>query len=122
MMAIVDLAEYTVQIPLTGDQAAICEAVQAYNLAPTIMYTRRTPKSCKEVEIKQYMQESVQVAFVNEMIVFTMKTKITPAGSVKPGEILQVFKTQFSMPILEDQALIHRTGLYAGGQTPIDLV
>jgi len=122
MMAIVDLAEYTVQIPLTGDQAAICEAVQAYNLAPTIMYTRRTPKSCKEVEIKQYMQESVQVAFVNEMIVFTMKTKITPAGSVKPGEILQVFKTQFSMPILEDEALIHRTGLYAGGQTPIDLV
>jgi hypothetical protein len=68
------------------------------------------------------MHEAVQVAFVNEMIVFTMKTKITPAGSVKPGEILQVFKTQFSMPILEDEALIHRTGLYAGGQTPIDLV
>jgi len=54
-----------------------------------------------------------------------MDIKITPTGSIKPGEILAALVTMFDLKVDKDRALINRTGLYVADDKtrikPIDL-
>ena len=52
----------------------------------------------------------------------TMAIIITPGGSVKPTDVLTAITENFALNIKSDDALIHRTGLYANGKSPIDLI
>ncbi|MDF2564739.1 MAG: hypothetical protein K0Q53_1134 [Massilibacillus sp.] len=122
LMAMIDLATYQITIPFAGDISAVEKAVAEYNQAETVMYTRYSPKKGKkEIEIKQYMSQPVKVTQKNDDIVFDVMIHVTPAGSIKPGEVLKALVDNFAMPIDVTEAFIHRIGLYSGGKTPIEL-
>lgn len=121
LMAVVDLAVYEVKIPFTGDFAEVRQAVLAYNQAEAAEYTRISPKGRKTIEIKQYMAAPIVVQCEDAMLFFDIHIKITPQGSIKPGEILKVLTMQFALPVDEADAFIHRSGLYTLGRTPMDL-
>jgi len=122
LMAAAELADYAITVPLQGDFAAAAAAVQAYNAAAEVVYTRNMPRRVKEIEVKQYMQEAVAVVQQGSELQLVMKIKITPTGSIKPGEILEVLAQKFAMPIAVASALINRRGLYGEGKPLIDLV
>lgn len=120
LMAMVDLAEYTVDVLFAGDWDLLVQATEAFNASAEVFYLRKTPKSKKEIEVKQYMHTPVVVQKIDDMIRFLIAVKITPSGSVKPGEIIKAMIEKFALPITSEAVLIHRTGLYVQGEKPIE--
>lgn len=112
LMAIVNLATYNVIVPLNGDAEATEESIRKFNEAIEVLYTRQTPKGRKEIEIKQYMAEPIVIDVQEQVVHLLVHIKITPNGSIKPGEILAALVANFDLPVDRERALIHRTGLY----------
>ena len=123
LMAAVELADYEIQVPLTGDFSQAQTGIVAYNKAIEATYTRNMLKRVKTIEVKQYMQNKITAAEgADGSVSLEMQIKITPAGSIKPGEILEVLRDQFSVPIAVEAATINRRALYGAGKPLIDLV
>lgn len=113
LMAIVNLATYDMIIPFNaGEFMAVEDSIRRFNEAQEVLYTRETPKGRKEIEVKQYMAGPIRVTAQDQQILLAMDIKITPAGSVKPGEILAALVMMFDLHVDKDRALINRTGLY----------
>ena len=122
LMAAADLADYRIDIPFSGTEAEAQAFLSRYNREDEIVYERKTLKKLKLIEVRQYMKEPVKIEAAAEHLTMRMKIIITPTGSVKPGEILDVLKTKYAMPIEPAEAWIHRLGLYSRGKALIDLV
>lgn len=115
LMAIVNLATYDVTVPLlAGDFGIIEDSIRWFNDAETVFYTRESPKGKKEIEVKQYMAQAVKVVPLEKAVRLMLEIKITPTGSIKPGEVLGALVAMFDLPVDIDNILIHRTGLYIG--------
>jgi radical SAM-linked protein len=113
LMAIVNLATYDVRVPLlAGDFGIIEDSIRWFNDAETVFYTRESPKGKKEIEVKQYMAQAVKVVPLEKAVRLMLEIKITPTGSIKPGEVLGALVAMFDLPVDIDNILIHRTGLY----------
>ena len=127
LMALVNLATYDVVVPVGKEQdnTAFEESIQRFNQTKEVLYIRETPKGRKEIEGKQYMDQDIQFVPQEQGIKLVIDIKITPTGSIKPGEILDILVTMFGLAVDKDKALINRTGLYvvANGKRlkPIDL-
>ncbi len=123
LMAAADLADYRIEIPFSGTEEEAQAFVSRYNREDEVVYERKTLKKSKLIEVRQYMKEPVKIEeAAAEHLTLRMKIIITPTGSVKPGEILDVLKEKYAMPIEPAAAWIHRLGLYSGGKALIDLV
>lgn len=118
LMALVDLAVY--EVTAAADFAVAKRAVAAFNAASEVLYLRRTPKKTKEVEIKQYIQREIEVESRDGLLHFAVAARVTPSGSVKPGEVMQALKERFGLPLEESELVIHRSGLYVKGKKPIE--
>lgn len=117
LMASVNLATYDVTVPLLADDIGVIEdSIQWFNKAETIFYTRESPKGKKEIEIKQYMAQGVTLIILDKAVRLTLEIKITPTGSIKPGEVLTALVAMFDLPVDIDNLLIHRTGLYISNE------
>lgn len=114
LMAIVNLATYDVVVPfLEGTEfAAVEESVRRFNEAGEVLFIRHTPKGRKEIEVKQYMDAPIVVSHQDRAVHMEIHIKITPGGSIKPGEILEALVAMFELGVVRDSALITRTGLY----------
>ncbi|WP_378953154.1 TIGR03936 family radical SAM-associated protein [Pelosinus sp. sgz500959] len=127
LMAIVNLATYDVIVPLSGteDYTAAQESVRRFNETQEVLYMRHTPKGRKEIEIKQYMDKPIQIFHEGKDIKLVIHIKITPTGSIKPGEVLAALASMFDLAVKKDSALIDRTGLYVATDksclTPIEI-
>lgn len=122
LMAMADLADYEIRTELTGDFSAAVEAVNAFNAISEAVYTRTMLKKVKTIEVKQYMLAPIELNEKDGELILEMQIRITPSGSIKPGEVLSLLKEQFSLAIDVEGAKINRRGLYSGKKTLIDLV
>ncbi|SFL68562.1 TIGR03936 family radical SAM-associated protein [Pelosinus propionicus] len=126
LMAIVNLATYEITVPLLAEDIGIIEdSIRWFNNAESVLYTRESPKGKKEMEIKQYMAKPIAITVLEKAVRLILEIRITPTGSIKPGEVLGALVAMFDLPIDIDNLLIHRTGLYisnAGRQvSPVEL-
>ena len=122
LMAMADLADYEIKTKLTGAFSAAIEAVKAFNSATEAVYTRTMLKKVKTIEAKQYMLAPIELKESNGELLLEMQIRITPSGSIKPGEVLSLLKEQFSLSVDVEGAKINRRGLYSGKKALIDLV
>ena len=122
LMSVVDLAQYDIRVAFDGDEAAAVRAVQDFNAAEEFVYTRITPKKTREIEVKQYVQQPLEMHIEPHELILSMDIIITQSGSIKPSEVLTILRKNFAMPVEEQKALIHRRALLSGGRPPIDLV
>ena len=117
VMSLVDLSRYEVRLPFDKkylDAAQI--SIKNFNATPEINFTRITPKKTRELEIKKYIAEPIKIALFGEEVVIKLAIKITPTGSVKPSEILQVLHERFNFPVDVASARINRTALLSKGK------
>jgi len=127
LMAIVNLATYTVTAPLAAgaDFAAAERAVLEFNNNAEVLYTKESPKGKREINVKQYIERAVTIQQTGQSVVLDMVIRITPTGSVKPGEVLIALVNTFGLTVAADAALINRTGLYTADKklwlSPIEL-
>ena len=71
----------------------------------------------RDIEVKQYMKGDVTVAWAGEIARLAMAIRITPTGSIKPGEVLSVLCETFALPGDAAMAAIHRRALWGGGRS-----
>jgi radical SAM-linked protein len=127
LMAVVNLATYKILVPLLieADMAVVAESVRLFNVAEEVLYTKESPKGKRQINIKQYLFEDAKVVQIGNELEIFLAIKITPTGSVKPGEVLAALVAMFDLPIAKNSALIDRTGLYIAEQlarvSPIDV-
>ena len=127
LMAIVNLATYDIIVPLqeAEDLGIMEDSIRWFNEVESVSYTRESPKGKKEIEMKQYIAQRVQLIPQDKTVRLTIQIRITPSGSIKPGEIIGALVTMFDLPVDIDSILIHRTGLYITKEdeqvTPIEI-
>lgn len=121
LMAQVDAASYEVEAVLNGPFEALSEAARALAAAETAAFARVTPKARKTVDVKAYLAGPVEVSPAPGGARLRLDICITPAGSVKPGEVLRVLQEQFGAPLDEARASVRRTALTAKGKSPLAL-
>ncbi|MCC5466727.1 TIGR03936 family radical SAM-associated protein [Pelosinus baikalensis] len=113
LMAIVNLATYEITVPLLAEDIGIIEdSIRWFNEAEAVLYMRESPKGKKEIEIKQYMVKPITLTALEKAVRLILEIRITPTGSIKPGEVLGALVAMFDLPVDIDNLLIHRTGLY----------
>ena len=120
LMADVDEARYRIAVAYAGDTASIEESVRRYNEAATAVWHRVTPKKKREIETKAYLKSPVTVRIEGGRLTFWMNLVVTPAGSVKPIEILTLMVRDFDLPIDPGEAYVTRIGLFSEGRALID--
>ncbi|HWR41191.1 MAG TPA: TIGR03936 family radical SAM-associated protein [Patescibacteria group bacterium] len=125
-MAIVNRSSYMLTVPLAvaQDLAALEAALAQYNQAPQVPFCKVSPKGRRDVDLKQYTQNRLQVvpavpedgALLRRI---SLDILITPTGSIKPAEVLAVLVERFGLPTMAERVGIHRTGLYVVRGTEI---
>ena len=117
-MSLVDLSRYEVRLPFDEkffDAAQL--SVKNFNVTPEIKFTRVTPKKTRELELKKYLAERVEIFFAGGELLIKFSVKITPEGSLKPSEVLKILHEQFDFPADISAAKINRTALLHDGKT-----
>lgn len=114
LMKVVNLGTYLIRAPLTnGDYDKAAAAVEAFNTAAQVMYIKESPKGRREIDVKKYLTAAVElVSWDGVAVQLAVAIHITPTGSVKPGEVLDAMVKDYAMPLKQDEAFIHRVGLF----------
>lgn len=121
LMAAVDRAEYRVRLPYAGTEEAAQRAVAAFFAAPEVVYRRVLPKKTREVDAKAYLTEMRAEKEGEELLLF-LAIAVTPSGSLKPGEAIELLAQDFGLAVEPKGAKIHRTALLAGGRDLFALI
>ena len=120
MMALISLAEYEIKLDLPADKIAAAQAsIAAFNDAANAPYTKVTPKSRREIDLKDFITQEVVCSQTETGLLLRVYVKVTAKGSVKPGEFLAALTESFALPpeVLQN-ALCCRQGLYVEGEQP----
>jgi radical SAM-linked protein len=112
LMAIVNLAEYSILFAAEQSVGDVRAHLDKFNSAAEVWFTRKTPKGVKEVNIKDYLLSELECSGVDAKLSLTMSIRITPGGSIKPAEIMRTLVERFGLKTNWQAALISRTGLF----------
>ena len=116
LMSIVDAASYEIRIPFEGSIDSVESALGRFDSVAEAKYLRVTPKKRREIEVKQYISKPISASIEGGELLLKMELGITPTGSVKPGEILELLAGEFGLPVEVSMAKIHRTELLRSGK------
>ena len=116
LTTLVDFSRYEIFVPFDEDFEVAVSAAKKFNSAQKILYNRVTPKKTREIELKTFIAESVKVFEVEDCLKIKFGLKITPEGTVKPIEILNVLRDECGLKIDTLNARINRTALLSRGK------
>jgi radical SAM-linked protein len=105
-------ASYHVSVPCSEDPAP---SLKTYETTPEVTFTKKHTKSKgkpRTIDVKEFISE-LHYAWDGKALELTFDCKITPTGSMKAREFLQVLMEQFGLALNLDAADIGRTDLYA---------
>lgn len=122
VMSLVDLSRYEVRLPFDEKFFEAAQmSVKAFNAASEINLTRITPKKTRELELKKYLVEPVTLTTTGDELLIKFAVRITPTGSLKPSEVLNVLQEQFNFPSNVATAQINRIALLCNGKNLLDV-
>ena len=121
LMAAVDRAEYRVRLPYAGTQEEAERTAKAFFAAPEAVYRRVLPKKTREVDAKAYLKE-ICVEKAGGELSLALAIAVTPSGSLKPGEAVELLARDFGLNAEPREAKIHRTALLSGGRDLFALI
>ena len=111
LMAVINYAAYSIELPLAGGLTAVEAAVSGFNTAEVVMYTRQSPKGKREIDLKQFVDNLTAQTNGNKLLL-SFGIAIKPTGSAKASELLEVLTERFSLPVEHELAFIRREGLW----------
>ena len=114
LMALADASKYEITVGFDGEEAAARAAVERFNGASSIVFTRVTPKKTRELDIKRYVMRPIEFAIDGGRLRLTVEIKVSAEGSVKPIEVLKVIGIDSSV------VSIHRLNLTSNGRDLFD--
>lgn len=120
-----DMAVYQIDVPLNCKENGpeiVYESFQRFDNEQKAVYHRITPKKHQIFDVKQYLSKPIEYEIHGQCLRMLINIKITPMGSVKASEILQLLKDSFQLPIEKENALIHRKSVLYKNRSLIDWV
>ncbi|HIU64799.1 MAG TPA: DUF2344 domain-containing protein [Candidatus Avacidaminococcus intestinavium] len=112
LMALTRGASYLIKVPcLACDWQS---ALDEYNNAASIIFAKALPKEkykTKDIEVKHFVPK-ITGSYEEGIIELSFDCAITPTGSMKAIEVLQVLQKQLGLPLVLEKADILRTDLY----------
>lgn len=122
VMSLVDLSRYEVRLPFEKKFfTAAQNSVSNFNATREIKFTRVTPKKIRELELKRYLAERVELSMADDELLIKFAIRITPEGSLKPSEVLKILRERFNFPTDLSAAKINRTELLHAGKNLLDV-
>lgn len=112
LMALVNGATYRITARSRNENGNPVLSLARFNRASSVDYTRVTPKGRRDINLKEFLPEPVRLLETGPAIIMEMTIAVTPAGSVKPGEVLEVLAERYGLPVDPAGAAIHRLGLW----------
>ena len=112
-------AVYDVTVPCTAAPSEVYNAVNKFNAAAEVLFTRVTPKKTRTKNIKDYLSAPLNVSLSDNVFSFTVKIAAAPDGSIKPSEILSCLVADFGLPVAANEAKICRTALCGANDVPL---
>lgn len=120
-----DMTVYQVEVPLDCKENGpemVYESFQRFDNEQKAVYHRITPKKHQVFDVKQYLSKPIEYEIHGHCLRMLINIRITPKGSVKASEILQLLKDSFQLPIEKESALIHRKSVLYKNRSLIDWV
>lgn len=111
LMAVINYAVYTAELPMIGALEAVNAAVSGFADAEVVLYTRQSPKGKREIDLKQFV-DNLRVEIVGNTLLLSFGIAIKPTGSAKASELLDVLTERFLLPVNRELACIRREGLW----------
>ena len=112
LMAQAQGASYEVHVPCASDPAS---QLAAFAAAPEVPYTKAHKKGKgrpKTIDVKSFIPQ-VEARWQDGSLELRFDIRITPTGSMKASEFLQVLEQDFQVPLAFSQADIRRVDLYS---------
>lgn len=111
LMAAVSGSLYTVTASCLAEAAAVETSISTFLNAAQVLFVKASPKKKREIDARALVRSLTAV--VNDGTVqFDMDIRITPTGSIKPGDVLTLLAHDFALPVDLDSLWIHRKALY----------
>lgn len=120
-----DMAVYQIEVPLNGKENGsemVDESFKRFDDEPEAVYHRITPRKHQVFDVKQYLSRPIEYKINGQCLKLLMNIRITPKGSVKASEVLQLLQDDFQLPVDKDNALIHRKAVLYKNRSLIDWV
>ncbi|MDU4961925.1 MAG: TIGR03936 family radical SAM-associated protein [Sporomusaceae bacterium] len=111
LMAVINYATYTVEMPLAGAASAAAAAIESFLSAERIEFTRQSPKGRREIDLKQFV-DRLNVRIEGDRLLVSFAIAVTAAGSAKASEVITILCERFALPAASELALIRRDGLW----------
>jgi len=119
LAAAINLATYEVAVFLDkyAHMESVYDSLNNFNFAESVLFTKESPKTRRQIDIKNFMAEDVGVSKKSAQeqerhLILNMSIKITPHGSVKPADVLGILVDTYHLPVDKHLSVINRTGLY----------
>lgn len=112
LMAQAQGASYEVHVPCASDPAS---QLAAFAAVPEVPYTKAHKKGKgrpKTIDVKSFIPQ-VEAQWQDGSLELRFDIRITPTGSMKASEFLQVLEQDFQVPLAFSQADIRRVDLYS---------
>ncbi|MDR1702992.1 MAG: TIGR03936 family radical SAM-associated protein [Sporomusaceae bacterium] len=115
LTASLNLAEYEAALFYSTEmpRADAAAALEKFNTAASILFTKKTPKGSREIDLKNFLAQPLKIAPASQagQLILNLAIKMTPTGSAKPADVLTALAAGYGFPAT-DAVLINRTGLY----------
>jgi len=110
LMKVVNMAGYTLDVPLTqpAGEDVLRAQLAALLRAEELVFTRTSPKGTRTLDLRPFIRELDLLEAAADRVQLALQVHITDKGSVKPQEVLQVLRAQYAVPLREDAAVVHR--------------
>ena len=85
------------------------ESIDNFNSEKSIVFTRtHDKKGSKEIDIKDFLVKDVEYKQEKNKLILFFDIKVTPTGSIKPTDVLNVLVDIYKLPIQKEAAIINR--------------
>lgn len=122
LMSVINLAAYEISGSLDEDASLknLRSCVDKFNSAASILFVKESPKGRRQVDVKNFMAKDVTISkkegcegqSQSGRLILNMSIRVTPAGSIKPIDVLGILIDTYKLPVDKRSLLIKRTGLY----------
>ncbi|MDL2280989.1 TIGR03936 family radical SAM-associated protein [Selenomonadales bacterium OttesenSCG-928-I06] len=88
------------------------DVINKFNKAKSIVFTRKHEKKrAKDIDLKEFLNGDIEYKLEDDNLLLFFNIKITPTGSIKPTDVLNVLVDIFELPIEKEAAIIDRVGI-----------
>lgn len=128
LTSVIDTALYTVTfaLPSGTDGTSVARSLAAILADQEVFLARETPKGRRGINLREYLLEGELKEVAGDLARITLWIKISPAGSIKPGEVVAVLADRYGLPVVPDTVQADRLGLFTTRDgrrlSPLELV